>query len=433
MVINKFISCCTCKEKINIRIQAEDNKIPFIVNCPKCFTEISVEIELSKDENLKLNNATEIHQTPVFPLWCVELSSGLPVRKMYLRKSLSDYELSPFFTTLQQLGENGFEVFARIMSQIVRLNENAKKGLFEDFFRINNLLQNGNEEYFLKETQKLLLNISEFTHIQNVNSLLDGFIVLHQNLIFSGVTVMLGDKVLDEYIHVSKKLKYSINKIELLKYYFNYKETIFSLEKRAFLLIRDFSKVFPQLSPVTLLIKANKYDEINQNKYGISTAIYRDLKHLYTSSYEWLLDGLDIVIALNNISERKNYSKCLKNRNFDIDLQTINSKYQKINQFISKEEPFSKPLNNIKNNVRNGIQHYSDEIDYVNQRISFCDKYKGKIKTVEISLMDFAKLCIENFSWVMYILELIYNLRKFELESDGKVTDDGNLTISRKK
>ena len=262
---------------------------------------------------------------------------------------------------------------------------------------------------------------------------MDGYIVLHQNLILSGVTIMLEDKVLDEYLQVSNKLKYSINKVELLKYYFNYKETIFYLEKRAFLLIRDFSKVFPQLSPVTLLIKANKYDEINQNKYGISTAIYRDLKQLYTSSYEWLLDSLDIVIALNNISERKDYSKCLKNKDFDIDLQTINSKYQKINQFISKEEPFSKPLNNIKNNVRNGIQHYSDEIDYVNQRISFCDKYKGKIKTVEISLMDFAKLCIENFSWVMYILELIYNLRKFELESERKATDDGNLTISRNK
>ena len=45
MLINKFISCRTCNEKINIRIQAEDNRIPFIVNCPKCSTEISVEID----------------------------------------------------------------------------------------------------------------------------------------------------------------------------------------------------------------------------------------------------------------------------------------------------------------------------------------------------------------------------------------------------
>lgn len=38
---------------------------------------------------------------------------------------------------------------------------------------------------------------------------------------------------------------------------------------------------------------------------GISTAIYRDFKQLYASSYEWLLDTLDVVIALNNISERQ--------------------------------------------------------------------------------------------------------------------------------
>ena len=29
--------------------------------------------------------------------------------------------------------------------------------------------------------------------------------------------------------------------------------------------------------------------------------------------------------------------------------------------------------------------------------------------------MDFAKLCIENFAWIIYIMGLIYNLQKFEL------------------
>ena len=58
MLINKFISCRTCNEKINIRIQVEDNRIPFIVNCPKCSTEISVEIDLSKNGELKLKNAS---------------------------------------------------------------------------------------------------------------------------------------------------------------------------------------------------------------------------------------------------------------------------------------------------------------------------------------------------------------------------------------
>lgn len=295
------------------------------------------------------------------------------------------------------------------------LNERAQKGLFEVFLRINNLLKNGNEKYFLEETQKLLYYISEYTPIVKVNNLLDGVMVLNQNFVLSGITVLLEDGVLKEYIETSKRINVSLNKEQLLEYCSRYEKTINQLENRSYSLVRDFSEVFPQLFPVVLLIKANKYDEIDQEKYGISTAIYRDLKQLYASSYEWLLDALDVVIALNNISERRDYSKCLKNRDFNNDLQMINSKYQKIDMFISGDEPFSKPLNNLNNKVRNAIQHYNDEMDYINQKISFYDKYKGKTRVEEIYLMDFAKLCIENFSWIVYIMELIYNLQKFEL------------------
>lgn len=73
----------------------------------------------------------------------------------------------------------------------------------------------------------------------------------------------------------------------------------------------------------------------------------------------------------------------LKNKDFNNDLQMVNSKYQKIDMFISGDETFSKSLTNINNKVRNAIQHYNDEIDYVNQKISFYDKYKGKIRVEE--------------------------------------------------
>ena len=239
---------------------------------------------------------------------------------------------------------------------------------------------NGNEKYFLKETQKLLHYISKYTPIIKVNNLLDGVMVLHQHFISSGITVLLEDGVLKEFIEISERINVSLNKEQLLEYCSRYEKTINQLENRSYSLVRDFSEVFPQLSPVVLLIKANKYDEIDQEKYGISTAIYRDLKQLYASSYEWLLDALDVVIALNNISERQDYSKCLKNKDFNNDLQMVNNKYQKIDMFVSGDEPFSKPLTNINNKVRNAIQHYSDEIDYVNQKISFYDKFKDKIK-----------------------------------------------------
>ena len=430
MVINKFISCQTCNKKINIRIQAEDNRIPFIINCPECLTQISVEIDLSKNKQLKVNNASEIQNNLEFPMWCVELSSRFPVRKMFLREDLG---LSPFFTTLQQFENGEIEIFISVINEIEVLNERVKKGIFEDFLRINNLFMNGNEKYFLIETQKLLPFIENYTAIAKVNNLLDGVMVLHQNFILSGINILLKDEDLDEYIDISKKIIYSVNNKELLKYYSQYEKPINQLETRSYSLVNDFFKLFPQLSPVVILIKSNKYDDIDQEKYGISTAIYRDLKEFYASSYEWLLDALDIVIALNNIFERQDYSKCLKNKDFNSELQMINSKFQKIDMFISDDEPFSKSLTNINNKIRNAIQHYSDEINYINQKIYFYDKHRGKTRVDEISLMDFAKLCIENFAWIIYIMELIYNLQKLALILNKKLKPSLQFTRIRRK
>lgn len=117
-----------------------------------------------------------------------------------------------------------------------------------------------------------------------MNNLLDGVMVLHQNFISSGITALLEDKALKNYIEISKRINVSLNKKQLLEYCSRYEKTINQLKNRSYSLVRDFSGVFPQLSPVVLLVKVNKYDEIDQEKYGISTAIYRDLKQLYASS-----------------------------------------------------------------------------------------------------------------------------------------------------
>ena len=130
----------------------------------------------------------------------------------------------------------------------------------------------------------MLHYISKYTPIAKVNNLLDGVMVLYQNFISSGITALLEDKAVKNHIEISKRINVSLNKKQLLEYCSRYEKTINQLENRSYSLVRDFSEVFPRLSPVVLLVKVNKYDEIDQEKYGISTAIYCDLKQLYASS-----------------------------------------------------------------------------------------------------------------------------------------------------
>lgn len=57
----------------------------------------------------------------------------------------------------------------------------------------------------------------------------------------------------------------------------------------------------------------------------------------------------------------------------------------------------------------------NSDIDYETQLITF----KDRNKSVDLYLIDFADLCIENFRIIFYVLELVYNLRKIDFIQKG--------------
>ena len=87
------------------------------------------------------------------------------------------------------------------------------------------------------------------------------------------------------------------------------------------------------------------------------------------------------------------------------------------NGYIDEKEPFSRPISSLKNRVRNAIQHFDSDINYETQLITF----KDRNKSVELYLIEFADLCIENFRIMFYVLELVYNLRKLSFMQKGIV------------
>ena len=97
--------------------------------------------------------------------------------------------------------------------------------------------------------------------------------------------------------------------------------------------------------------------------------------------------------------------------------------------YIDIAEFFSKPLESLDNKVRNAIQHFDAEIDYTSQEITFTNTSKGNKVIINYSLIDFAKLCIENFCLVIYLLELVYNLRKLDYIINKNISPIPNLTL----
>ncbi|MBS8104287.1 hypothetical protein F6P85_11045, partial [Streptococcus suis] len=93
------------------------------------------------------------------------------------------------------------------------------------------------------------------------------------------------------------------------------------IEKTAFDKITVFSKIYPILIPVVTLMNVGNYEKLNQDEAGISAANYKELNEFYASSYEWILDNINLVIALNNIFERNSYNECYNGKKYINDLE----------------------------------------------------------------------------------------------------------------
>ncbi|MCU7701487.1 hypothetical protein ODV97_18525 [Enterococcus gallinarum] len=76
--------------------------------------------------------------------------------------------------------------------------------------------------------------------------------------------------------------------------------------------------------PVIMLKKANTFDRVDKENYGIMTANFEELTSFYAKSFEWILENIDFVIGLNNIAVRRDHNSFKKeNRTFEDYLKVL--------------------------------------------------------------------------------------------------------------
>ena len=421
MIDNRFINCDVCETTINLRSQIGYFDIPFNLHCPICSTHIYGKLIINQEQiglKLELENAhiknREISLKEKY--YCAELSAEFPTKKMYIR-DLNEFDVSPFLrnTMLYGAGSKFSEAYNNPMEFAQYFGSRWKK--LKTYF---DLLWN-NQGPLLYSKLEIEISNYDFIFFSKVTNELDASIILHQLLLTTtGITSALQPNILKEYEEISKLIlnnKESIKEIQ--KFVDSMSSQFNNIEKKAFKLVEAFSKIYEQLIPVVALRNTESLSTVDKEIYGIMTTNFEELSDFYAKSYEWILDNIDIVIALNNISSRNDYKICANDKTYD-EVLKIGSKYKKL-EYINDLEPFSTPTNSLKNRVRNAIQHFDNEIDYSSQKIVFTDSHRGKTKQESMYLIDFANLCVENFSIIIYILELVYHLRKHSYLSKGLI------------
>ncbi len=418
---NYFLVCSVCETNINLRAQIGFYDIPFNIHCPNCKTHIYGTLLINQDTlGIKLDIVNAHPETTekkeMNNQYCAELSAEFPTSKMYLR-DFDKHDLPPYM-------RNG--IFYNDNKVALEATKNAMifSQYFDDSWKnlkvMYDLLWNGQDSILYPKLEKELSHY-EFIPIPGINNNLDANMALHQMLITTtGITKALKPDTISKYMKVSKLItdkKENFSKVN--DYIKDSTLKLDEIEKKAFKFVDAFSSIYEQLIPVVALRNADCLGNVDFEKYGIMTTNFEELSSFYAGSYEWILDNIDIVIALNNIACRSSYNECLNNKTYE-GIKKTGSKYKKL-EFLDDTEPFSPPTCNLKNRIRNAIQHIDAEIDYMSQEIVFKDTHRGNTREVRMYLIEFADLCIENFSVVIYLLELVYNLKKRELVSKGEV------------
>lgn len=411
MIYNDFIKCEVCDNMFNLRIQMGYYDIPFFIECPVCNVIIDGKVTI-EPYDLLLNHAYKADYEDV-EFNSVELSAEFPTRKMIIKRK-EDLELTPFIRNMQFYV--GGEESHKSIQKAMKYSEYLKQFGLNEFKQNFQLFWNNKYDILYPRLQKSLKDFP-FTPIKKVSNRIDALVGIHQLFLTStGISEVIIDD-LNEYTKIAQELLTRPNNHPAILDFINDEKINFNKnEEKAFVLIELFSKIYEQLIPVVALRNANCLNNIDRNEYGIMTANFSELTDFYAKSYEWILDNISIILAMNNILMRNDYQVCENGKQYS-DFISLSKGSRLQQNYIRFDDPLSKPISCLNNKIRNSIQHFDLEINYSSQKLIF----KDRKRTEELYLIDFASLCIENFSLIFYLLEIIYNIRKVDFIAQGEV------------
>ena len=419
MIAHSFAQCNYCKTKILLRFQVGYFDIPFDICCPECGVHIRGVQKIVDDHTLTINNASVIDEDLNNLDYYADFSVELPHAKTNRFESIDSLmktKFSPFMMTASLYeGDKYFELIKHMREFL-----SFRSSCWSKLTPLYDLFFNGKiaftQEHFLKLSSRFV-----------VKNDLDALMALHQATVI-GMNTILPDGTLGTFVDVSKQIS---TPSVLLKMddlitslggdgYFN------SVSKRLVKIYDQWIVNFEKYIPATMLSLGNAATKLDKNMYGIATTSFEDMIKFYAESYELILDYIDVAIGLNNIVVRGDHNA------FPANTIRVNKKAACVSNFenyreITKasrlnllvdNEPFSKviPLNR---NVRNAIAHFTYEFDAGTQKITFSDKHKNNINTVELYLIELALLCYENINILVYLDELLYSLRKIHYTKLG--------------
>lgn len=420
-----YIRCPICDKITLLRYQfgyLEEHPIRF--RCGYCG--IPFVGKYSKADGIRFSNGTVVasENEPITEYVIASSGELLSAKLRKVNEFQDTIGPSPFITACMVMGNGGYVQFAKNMSNV--LSFKGKKAY---------LVQNINELYFRRDHDELLRN-----HISKIldkeyfptETEMDILRAVHHLNILPFITYAKEDfERATDFINksISRTIDKNMEQLEGVTKCLVEKGYLSIWEKQAFMM---HSLMLQKIDIFIPIIGYKSYEmsitEIEE-KFSITTTSFEDIQQLYVNLYELIADMIPLVVGIDNIVCRNDYTilkpdhEIWKRKGGKIstfqEFIELREKGARINYLDGSSEFENLIFNILDRDVRNAIGHFSyEDEDAFDQIIRF----KTEKKNMPIIEKSLIRVCIE--VWEMYICvftlsELIYNLKRIWFAMQG--------------
>lgn len=404
MVMNIYMKCDVCEAVINLKWQVGHvEEAPVSIVCPDCLTVIKIILYTDNKEvkiDFKSKNASQTNKG--ISKYIAETSSELLTYKIANQNAIVPGN-TPFMRSISMIGhENYHKYHQQFINAIYAHRDNNH--IFE---RINDLYLNNNFNHLCNELSKQLrIDFKANSKEEIIRNLykynINYFSIFLHNSDFGNLNAEILDKM---------KLLKTNKEVPFKNFLENYckDDILISYDKKLYRAISNILTNYYYFIPATFLKYVSKENfEYIFNEYTLTTTNFSDVKDIYISIYENLIDVYEIILLLNNVLIRNNYLSMPSE--IKINKENINTleKYRRLTKahklrFIDYDEGFNKFMPNFERKIRNAIGH--EDWNYIpfDHKVQYGDD--------EIYILEYVYKCWNMFEKIIAIYKILQDIK----------------------
>lgn len=414
MTINYSIECPVCKKVTRVRSPAGYvYKTPVRIHCGNCATLMTGHF-ISDNESIRAfyeaDNACDVTRKNLPVDYYGEVSAEVLTHKCCNFSEMDSLELpcqSPAMIALQKIEIEDNESFINYICYLESVREkwSVLKAEYDLFI---NQRYDFIKEHCKEEAEQRGCDLKSEFQIQR----------FFNEKFFYDVAGLWKPKEMQSLMRSINYEFRHLNKLEIQRIIEKITPDVLKeIQKKLFLVFYNYVHVSLYLAPALSTFYYKCFDDVDYERYGLSTCSFEDIKGFYQDTFEDLCRYCYIVKMLDNVKYRGSYDATKNGEDF-ADFQNKSNGIKIKDVFNSEFFGETLGIAPDMNVLRNGIGHNNYTYDGMNQILDYIPNPKKSDVHQRLYLLEIAQRCLKLMRSAVILEFYIYELLREYYRTD---------------